>query len=105
MAIPWPREVVWPTGLHEHAAELTKYLREALLYLEREKDQPAPLDRVKMIAMAALSLVGKAQRTPDITTVHDKLRTKHTELNQNAEGTAREFARIREELKNTTTGI
>lgn len=105
MTFPWPQEADWPIGLHEHAAQLTKHLRDALLHLDREKDQPVPPDRVRMMVMAALSLVVKAQRTPDMTTVHDKIRTIHTELNQNAEGTAKELASIREELRNNMTGI
>jgi hypothetical protein len=55
--------------------------------------------------MASLSLVAKAQRTPDMTTVHDRMRTTHTEMTQNTEGMAKELATIKEELESLTTGI
>jgi hypothetical protein len=100
MSTSWPQETVWPIRLHEHATKLTKYLRDVLLYLDREHDKPVPPDRAKKLAMAGLSLVVKVQGTPDMATVHDEMRTIHTELNQNAESTARELASIKEELRN-----
>jgi hypothetical protein len=42
MATSWPQEVAWPAEFREHATQLGKYLREALLCIERARDQPVP---------------------------------------------------------------
>jgi hypothetical protein len=55
--------------------------------------------------MTMLSLFAKVQRTPDMTTVHDQLRIIHTETAQNTKGTAKEIAKMKEELKALTSDI
>jgi len=105
MTIPWPQEVEWPIGLHEHATRLTGYLRNALIHLESGQAQPVPPDQVKTMIMMILSLIVKAQRTPDMTTVFDQLRIMHTEMAQSTNGTDKGMTDIKEELKALTTGI
>ena len=99
MTIPWPQEVVWPTELHEHATQLTKHLRNALLYLESEQATPVPPDQVKAIITTMLPLIAKTQRTPDMTTIHDQLRIIHTEMTQDTKETVKEIAEVKGELK------
>ncbi len=55
--------------------------------------------------MTMLPLVAKAQRTPDMTTVHDQLRIMHTEMAQNTKETAKEIAYMEKELKVMTMDI
>jgi hypothetical protein len=104
MTIPWPQEVIWPAGLHEHATRLIGYIQNALLHIQCE-DQPVPTDQVRKMMMATMSLIAKAQRTSDMTSVHNKINIIHTEVTQNADGTAEELATIKEELKSLTISM
>ncbi|RBA11815.1 hypothetical protein FPRO05_14203 [Fusarium proliferatum] len=65
MATSWPQEVAWPAKFREHATQLGKYLREALLRIERARDQLVPQGLGKVMAMGALSLVNKIRNIPD----------------------------------------
>ena len=104
MAIPWPEEVIWPVGLHEHATRLSGYVQNVLLHFQRET-HAVPADQVIKVMMATISLITKVQRTPDMSTVHDKIRGIHTEVTQNANGVAKELAAMRDELKSLTNNV
>ncbi|KIV98682.1 uncharacterized protein PV09_09538 [Verruconis gallopava] len=55
--------------------------------------------------MAAISLVGKVMRTPDITVVYQKISTIYIEMMVNANGIAKEIYNIKEELKNLAVKV
>merc|ERR1711881_523674 len=59
MTIPWPQEVAWPASIQEHATRLTGHLRNVLLHLDREKNQPVPPEEMRAVIMATLTLVGE----------------------------------------------
>jgi hypothetical protein len=99
MATSWPQEVAWPAEFREHATQLGKYLREALLCIERARDQPVPQGLVKVMAMGALSLVNKIHNIPDLDTVRDALQMARTELKIAAESTTQALNDIKTELK------
>ncbi|KJK85102.1 hypothetical protein H633G_11066 [Metarhizium anisopliae BRIP 53284] len=99
MATSWPQEVAWPAGFREHATQLGKYLRDALLCIERAKDQPVPHDLVKIMAMGALSLVNKIHNVPDFSSVHDALQMARTESKTAVESTMQALDDIKKELK------
>lgn len=99
MATSWPQEVAWPVEFREHATQLGKYLRDALLCIERAKDQPVPHDLAKIMAMGALSLVNKIHNIPDLGTVHDALQMVRTESKIAAESTMQALNDIKTELK------
>ncbi|KAH7146938.1 hypothetical protein B0J13DRAFT_318582 [Dactylonectria estremocensis] len=99
MATSWPQEVAWPAEFREHATQLGKYLRDALLCIERAKDQPVPHDLAKIMAMGALSLVNKIHNIPDLGTVHDALQMARTESKIAAESTMQALNDIKTELK------
>ncbi|KAH8753263.1 hypothetical protein F5883DRAFT_651022 [Diaporthe sp. PMI_573] len=99
MATSWPQEVAWPAEFREHATKLGKYLRDALLCIERAKDQPVPHDLAKTMAMGALSLVNKIHNIPDLGTVHDALQIARTESKIAAESTMQALNDIMTELK------
>jgi hypothetical protein len=58
-----------------------------------------------MIVRGMLSYIAKAQRIPDMTTIHDKLNAIHTEQDQTAKDTTKELASIKEELKRNMTSV
>ncbi|EXU95360.1 zinc knuckle domain protein [Metarhizium robertsii] len=99
MATSWPQEVAWPVGFREHATQLGKYLRDALLCIERAKDQPVPHDLVKIMAMGALSLVNKIHNVPDFSSVHDALQMARTESKTAVDSTMQALDDIKKELK------
>jgi hypothetical protein len=105
MMIPWPQEETWPTPVQEHAARLTGHLRNVLLHIEREKDQPITPQEMRTVIMAMLSLVGKVTRIPDMTAVYQKMTVIRTELSQNANGTTAEIQNIKEEIKSLTASV
>jgi hypothetical protein len=47
MAFPWPQGADWPLELREHAAELTKYLRDMLNRIDRSQDQAVSANLVR----------------------------------------------------------
>jgi hypothetical protein len=55
----------WPNNLHEHAAHLSNYLREALKYIESATDQPVPTPPVKTLISVTYALLKKVETTPD----------------------------------------
>ena len=87
MATSWPQEAVWPTDLREHATYLSRYLRDALQSIDREKDRPVPPHLAKVMIMGSLSLVLKLQNTPDLHHVHDALNLARTEATATATNT------------------
>ena len=105
MTIPWPQEVAWPASIQEHATRLTGHLRNVLLHLDREKNQPVPPEEMRAVIMATLTLVGKVTRTPDVTAVYNKMVIMRTEMTQSANGTAQEIQNIKEELKSLTANV
>jgi hypothetical protein len=58
-----------------------------------------------MIVRGTLSYIAKAQRIPDMTTVHDKLNAMHTEQNRTAKDTAKDLVSVKEELNNNTASV
>ena len=90
MSIPWPHEVIWPIPIQEHAPRLTGHLRNVLLHLDREKDQPVSPEEMRAFIMATLTVVGKVTRTPDMTAVYNKMVIMRTEMTQSANGTAQD---------------
>ncbi|KAJ3454706.1 hypothetical protein MRS44_013306 [Fusarium solani] len=102
MATSWPQEVAWPAEFREHATQLGKYLRDALLCIERARDQPVPQGLVKVMAMGALSLVNKIHNIPDLDTVRDALQMARTESKIAAESTTQALNDIKTELKQVT---
>ncbi|KJK73915.1 hypothetical protein H634G_10821 [Metarhizium anisopliae BRIP 53293] len=86
-------------GFGEHATQLDKYLRDALLCIERTKDQPVPHDLVKIMAMGALSLVNKFHNVPGFSSVHDALQMARTESKTAVESTMQTPDDIKKELK------
>uniref|UniRef100_A0A8H7NA94 CCHC-type domain-containing protein n=1 Tax=Bionectria ochroleuca TaxID=29856 RepID=A0A8H7NA94_BIOOC len=102
MATSWPQEAAWPTDLREHAAYLGKYLRDALLSIEREKDRPVPPELAKIMIMGSLSLLVKLQNMPDFRTVHDALNLARTEATASAASTTESLNRIDAGLKQIT---
>ncbi|KIV98647.1 uncharacterized protein PV09_09562 [Verruconis gallopava] len=105
MTIPWPQEMTWPTPIQEHATQLTGYLRNVLLHLDRVKDQPITSGEMRTVIMATIDLVGKVTRTPDMTAVHDKIAMIRADLSQNANGQTQEIQNIKEEVKNLTANV
>ncbi|KAH7137706.1 hypothetical protein EDB81DRAFT_656183 [Dactylonectria macrodidyma] len=99
MATSWPQDVAWPAEFREHATQLGKYLRDAILCIERAKDQPVPHDLAKIMAMGALSLVNKIHNILDLGTVHDALQMARTESKITAESTMQALNDIKTELK------
>ncbi|KAH7248188.1 gag-like protein [Fusarium solani] len=92
-------DLILPAEFREHATQLGKYLREALLCIERERDQPVPQGLVKVMAMGALSLVNKIHNIPDLDTVRDALQMARTESKIAAESTTQALNDIKTELK------
>ena len=101
MATSWPQEAAWPTDLREHATYLSRYLRDALQSIDREKDQPVPPKLAKVMIMGSLSLVLKLQNTPDLHHVHDALSMARTEATATATSTTESLQSIKVELKHT----
>ncbi|KIV98473.1 uncharacterized protein PV09_09718 [Verruconis gallopava] len=60
---------------------------------------------MRTVVMAAISLVRKVIRTPNMTAVYQKMSTIYTEITANANGIAKEIYNIKEELKNLVVKI
>ncbi|KIV98864.1 uncharacterized protein PV09_09390 [Verruconis gallopava] len=60
---------------------------------------------MRTVVMAAISLVGKVMRTPNMTAVHQKMSTIYTEMTANANSTVKEIYNIKEELKNLVVKV
>jgi len=65
--------VAWPTDLPEPATYLSRYLRDALQSIDREKDRSVRSQLAKVMIMGSLSLVLKLQNTPNLHHVHELL--------------------------------
>jgi hypothetical protein len=87
MATSLPQEGAWPAKFRKHATQLSKYLKDTLLYIERTKDQPVPYDLARTIAIGALSLINKINNIPDVSTIYNALRIARTEAKIAAEST------------------
>jgi len=87
MASTWPKATAWPSDLREHATYLSKYLRDALLYIESAKEQPIPTPLVKTMIAAMSVILSKIENAPDYSTVMQALTT------------------IQNDLKSTTTTV
>jgi hypothetical protein len=79
MTTQWPKETTWPNDPREHATQLSKYLRDALISVENAKHQPVPAELVKISLLGSLSFVMKTQSAPDFRTVLDTLNIIRTE--------------------------
>ncbi|KAK9443894.1 HET domain protein [Metarhizium brunneum] len=99
MATSWPQEVAWPAGFREHATQLGKYLSNALLCIERAKDQHVPHNLIKIITMSALSLVNKIHNVPDFSSVRDALQMARTESKSAVASAMQALDDIKKELK------
>ncbi|KAI8648910.1 Gag-like protein [Fusarium sp. Ph1] len=99
MATSWPQEMSWPAKFREHVTQLGKYLREALLCIERAINQSVPQGLVKVMAMGALSLANKIHNMPDFDTVRDVVQMARTESMIAAESTTQALNDIKTELK------
>ena len=51
----------WPNNLHEYAAYLSNYLREALKCIKSATDQPVPTPLVKTLISAIYALLKKVE--------------------------------------------
>ncbi|SCO92657.1 uncharacterized protein FRV6_16785 [Fusarium oxysporum] len=99
MATLRPQEAACLAGVREHATQLGKYLRDALLCIERAKAQPVPHDLVEIITIGALSLSNKIHNIPDLGTVHDALQMARTESKIATESTMQALNDIKAELR------
>jgi hypothetical protein len=89
----------------QHAAELTKYLRDTLNCIDRSQGQTVPADVVRTIVTATLTLISKTIRTPDFITAQDALNIMQTEVRTRAEETAKSIETLRVELGNNAADI
>lgn len=105
MAIPWPQEADWPLEIREHAAELTKYLRDALNCIGRSQGQAVPASVVKTIITGMLTMISKTLRIPDLTTVHNILNIMRIEAKERTQATAKNMEVIKVELRDNATHI
>ncbi|KAI8956692.1 hypothetical protein F5Y11DRAFT_361494 [Daldinia sp. FL1419] len=103
MATTWPQEMAWPTEHRKHAARLNKYLKEALLCIERSNDQPVPQELAKTMILGTLSLLIKLQNIPEISSIQATLQTAQTKAKADAEQTKQSLAEIKEEMRSTKT--
>ncbi|KAH7187616.1 hypothetical protein BFJ68_g16276 [Fusarium oxysporum] len=99
MATLRPQEAACLAGFCEHATQLGKYLRDALLCIERAEAQPVPHDLVEIITIGALSLINKIHNIPDLGTVHDALQMARTESKIATESTMQALNDIKTELR------
>jgi len=99
MATQWPKEAAWPAEAREHATNLSKYLRDALLSVESAKNQPVPAELVKAVLLGSLSFVIKTQSASDFRTVLDSIDTIRTEQQTSAVSTYEALGTIKEDIR------
>ncbi|KAF2624123.1 hypothetical protein BU25DRAFT_413697 [Macroventuria anomochaeta] len=102
MATPWPRWSTWPIPIDEHATNLSAFLCEVLLLIERNGgQQPLPADIVGNIICSALTFVLKTQHSPNLSSLSNVLNVVQTEARATAESTVQTLDQIKQELKST----
>lgn len=69
MAPTWPQVTTWPSDLREHTTYLSKYLRDALRYIEDTKEHLILPALVKTIIAAICVILTKIENTPDYKTI------------------------------------
>jgi hypothetical protein len=79
MAAAWPQVTAWPSDLREYTTYLSKYFREALLYIESAKG-PVPTSLVKTMIAAISVVLAKFENAPDHNTVMQALTTIRNDL-------------------------
>jgi len=80
MASTWPKATAWPSNLREHATYLSKYLMDALVYIESAKEQPISTPLVKTMIAAMSVMLNKIENAPDYSTVMQALTTIQNDL-------------------------
>lgn len=105
MATSWPLEVAWPAEHREHATQLTKYLRDALASMDSSSDRPVPPKQVKFVIHGMISLLAKIRNVPDLSTIHDSLKSMQTEARLASTETAQALEKVKEEIHGSTAEI
>ncbi|RYO78316.1 hypothetical protein DL764_010130 [Monosporascus ibericus] len=101
MATSWPQERAWPTEPREHAANLSRYLRDALVCVERAGDQAVPTNIVKSMILGILSLVTKVQNMPDVQVLKEALDVTQAEARAATQDSKQALQSIKKELQDT----
>jgi hypothetical protein len=94
-----------PLEFREHATELTKYLRDTLNCIDRSQGQAVPANYVRTMITGTPTMISKALRMPDLTTVQDALNIMQTETKDRAEETANVIEIVRMETSNNAADI
>ncbi|KAI0831528.1 hypothetical protein F5Y06DRAFT_281512 [Hypoxylon sp. FL0890] len=105
MATSWPQERAWPTEPREHAAYLSRYLRDALDCVERAGDQPVPSNIVKLMILGITSLVTKIQNMPDVRVLYEAVNLVQAEARAEAQSKTQALQGIKKELEDTKTRL
>ncbi|KAK6859033.1 hypothetical protein PG995_004886 [Apiospora arundinis] len=78
-----------PAEVRELATQLSRYVRESLVCIERTNDHPLPSGLVKIMVTGALFFFNKIQNIADLNTVHDAINMTKTEAQVVADTTLR----------------
>ncbi|KAI3326689.1 hypothetical protein HD806DRAFT_414072 [Xylariaceae sp. AK1471] len=105
MAASWPQERAWPTEPREHAAYLSRYLRDALDCVERAGDQPVPSNIVKSMILGITSLVTKIRNMPDVRVLHEALNLVQAEARAEAQNKTQALQETKKELEDAKTKL